>query len=119
MTNRNLGWLRLEEVINRANMTVNSFGRHIGLSRSESLYQLKAGRFGISHNLAQRIVEKFPEISLGWLLSGEGKMYLPDGTVETLLPGDCHYCPEGTGHSFVNESDANLTFFAVVPVHAK
>ena len=74
MTNRNLGWLRLEEVINRANMTVNSFGRHIGLSRSESLYQIKAGRFGISHNLAQRIVEKFPEISLGWLLSGEGKM---------------------------------------------
>ena len=74
MTNRNLSWLRLEEVINRANMTVNSFGRHIGLSRSESLYQIKAGRFGISHNLAQRIVEKFPEISLGWLLSGEGKM---------------------------------------------
>ena len=74
MTNKNLSWLRLEEVINRANMTVNSFGRHIGLTRSESLYQIKAGRFGISHNLAQRIIEKFPEISLGWLLSGEGEM---------------------------------------------
>lgn len=74
MTNTNLQWQRLEEVINRTNMSVNSFGKHIGLIRSESLYQIKAGRFGISHNLAKRIVEKFPEISLGWLLSGEGEM---------------------------------------------
>lgn len=74
MTNTNLQWQRLEEVINRTNMSVNSFGKHIGLMRSESLYQIKAGRFGISHNLAKRIVEKFPEISLGWLLSGEGEM---------------------------------------------
>ena len=54
-----------------------------------------------------------------FVLSGEGKMYLGDGGVETLLPGDCHYCPEGTGHSFHNESDANLIFFAVVPTHNK
>ena len=54
-----------------------------------------------------------------YILSGEGKMYLSDGTVETLRPGDCHYCPKGTGHNFVNESDADLTFFAVVPVHNK
>ena len=54
-----------------------------------------------------------------FVLSGEGKMYLSDGGVETLKAGDCHYCPEGTGHSFVNESDADLTFCAVVPVHQK
>ena len=52
-----------------------------------------------------------------YILSGEGKMYLSDGTAETLLPGDCHYCPKGTGHNFVNESDADLIFFAVVPEH--
>ena len=54
-----------------------------------------------------------------FVLSGEGKMYLSDGGVETLKAGDCHYCPEGTGHNFVNESDADLTFCAVVPVHTK
>ena len=54
-----------------------------------------------------------------FVLSGEGTMYLSDGGVEKLTAGDCHYCPEGTGHSFVNESDADLTFCAVVPVHAK
>jgi hypothetical protein len=70
----NQHWERLEMVIKWANMSANSFGKHIGLTRSESLYQIKAGRFGISHNLAQRITEHFPEISIGWLLSGEGKM---------------------------------------------
>ncbi len=84
MTNTNLPWLRLEEVIRRANMSVNSFGRHIGLTRSESLYQIKAGRFGISHNLAQRIVEKFPEVSLGWLLSGEGEMLCTSNPTQAI-----------------------------------
>ena len=84
MTNKNQSWLRLEKVIARANMTVNSFGRHIGLIRSESLYQIKAGRIGISHNLAQRIVEKFPDISLGWLLSGEGDMLCSDTPTQSI-----------------------------------
>lgn len=84
MANVNLPWLRLEEVIQRANMSVNSFGRHIGLTRSESLYQIKAGRFGISHNLAQRIVEKFPEVSLGWLLSGEGEMLCTSNPTQAI-----------------------------------
>jgi quercetin dioxygenase-like cupin family protein len=51
-----------------------------------------------------------------YVLSGEGKMYMADG-VETLTAGDCHYCPQGQSHSFVNESNADLTFFAVVPEH--
>ena len=52
-----------------------------------------------------------------FVLSGEGKMYLPDGTVETLLPGDCHYCPMGSSHSFVNDGTEDLIFQAVVPQH--
>ena len=83
MTN-NQYWERLEQVIRWANMTANSFGRHIGLARSESLYQIKAGRFGISHNLARRITEKFPEISSGWLLSGEGTMLNDSNPVQTI-----------------------------------
>ena len=77
-------WERLEQVIRWANMSANSFGKHIGLLRSESLYQIKAGRFGISHNLAKRITEKFPEISSGWLLSGEGTMLGGVNPVQTI-----------------------------------
>ncbi len=73
MTN-NVSWQRLERVIQWAGMTINHFGRHIGLARSEALYQIRAGQHGISQALARRIVEKFPEVSIGWLLSGEGDM---------------------------------------------
>ena len=52
-----------------------------------------------------------------YVLSGEGKMYMGD-EVETLTAGDCHYCPLGQSHSFVNESQEDLVFFAVVPEQA-
>ena len=71
----NTSWQRLDSVIRWANMTTNHFGRHIGLTRSEPLYQIKSGIHGISQALAARIVEKFPEISKGWLLTGEGDMF--------------------------------------------
>ena len=75
MANGNFCWERLDSVIRWSNMTINAFGRHIGLARSENLYQIKSGKNGISQNLARRIVDKFPEVSLGWLLSGEGEMF--------------------------------------------
>ena len=77
-------WERLERVIQWANMSANSFGKHIGLNRSESLYQIKAGRFGISHNLAKRITDRFPSISIGWLLSGEGQMLSGNNTAQAI-----------------------------------
>ena len=52
-----------------------------------------------------------------YVLSGEGRMYMGD-EVETLTAGDCHYCPLGCSHSFVNESQEDLVFFAVVPEQA-
>ena len=50
------------------------------------------------------------------VLSGTGTMYINDG-VEILTAGDCHYCPEGSSHSFVNEGSEDLIFHAVVPNH--
>lgn len=79
MANENRSWERLESVIRWSNMTINAFGHHIGLVRSENLYQIKAGKNGISQNLARRIVDKFPEVSIGWLLSGEGEMFANAG----------------------------------------
>lgn len=46
--------------------------------------------------------------------SGTGKV-LCDGAYEPLAPGACHYCPKGHAHSLINDSDGDLTFFAVVP----
>ena len=49
-----------------------------------------------------------------YVLSGTGKA-LYGGGEERLAPGDCHYCPEGHAHCLINDSDGDLTFFAVVP----
>lgn len=49
-----------------------------------------------------------------YILSGTGKVKVEDGE-EPLKAGDCHYCPKGRSHSLINDSDAPLEFFAVVP----
>lgn len=48
-----------------------------------------------------------------YILEGEGKV-LCDGAYERVCSGLCHYCPKGHSHSLINDSDADLTFFAVV-----
>ncbi len=76
-------------------MTTNYFGRYIGLARSENLYQIKAGKNGISQNLARRIVEKFPELSVGWLLTGEGDMFIKGSTNGRIPFFDCDVVGRG------------------------
>ena len=53
-----------------------------------------------------------------YVISGVGTM-LYDGGTEILTAGDVHYCPNGKAHSFRNENDEDLIFFAVVPTHEK
>ena len=73
----NTPWKRLEALIIVHGFTsVNAFSRHIGLRRSENLYQIKRGNNGISPRLASTIARHFPNISQGWLLTGEGRMFL-------------------------------------------
>ena len=49
-----------------------------------------------------------------YVIEGEGTM-LYEGETEILTPGMSHYCPKGCSHSFMNKSDKDLVFFAVVP----
>lgn len=71
---KNEQWERLECIFAMAGMTANRFANHIGLKRAENLYRIKKGQNGISKMLADRIVACYPEISKGWLLTGEGYM---------------------------------------------
>lgn len=75
MREKQNNWQRVEAVIKWANMSTNYFARHIGLARGENLYQIKRGNNGISLNVAERIVTKFPQIDKLWLLTGEGQMF--------------------------------------------
>ena len=67
-------WQRLEKVVRFTGLSINSFALHIGLKRSENLYQIKKGKHGISKALAKTITDSYPQISLSWLLTGQGNM---------------------------------------------
>ena len=67
-------------------MTTNYFARYIGLPYGENLYQIKRGNNGISQDVANRIVSKFPEISKGWILTGEGSMLNSEKMQSAQIP---------------------------------
>ncbi len=71
---------RIEKLVRWTGLSVHAFAIGIGLKRSENIYQIKKGNNGISRNLAEMIIAKYPTISKGWLLSGEGEM------ITTLKP---------------------------------
>ena len=49
-----------------------------------------------------------------YVLDGNPK-FIIDGVEERLCPGECHYCPKGSTHTMINDTKANVLFFAVVP----
>ncbi|MFI3316039.1 MAG: hypothetical protein SNF93_00480 [Rikenellaceae bacterium] len=77
---------RLMAVIEWADMSVNVFARHIGLTRSENLYQIKKGNNGISQKTASMIVDKFPQVDLLWLLTGDGQMLSGEESSSAMKP---------------------------------
>lgn len=53
-----------------------------------------------------------------FITKGEGKV-LYNGEYEAVSAGSVHYCPMGQEHSLINDSGADLEFYAVVPEHRK
>lgn len=78
-------WQRLEQVVKWSGMSTNRFAMSIGLKRSENLYQIKRGNFGISKELARLICLKYPMISRLWLLTGEGQMLEGKASADSAL----------------------------------
>lgn len=86
MKEKQNNWQRIEAVIKWANMSTNFFARHIGLPRGENLYQIKRGNNGISLDVAEKIVNKFPQIDKLWLLTGDGQMFADTKTKGVQIP---------------------------------
>ena len=86
MTNKFNNWERLAKVIERFGLSINSFAKALGLNRSETLYHIRKGDFGISADLADRIVKLDKDIDRTWLLSGIGNMLHSDPTNGEHLP---------------------------------
>ena len=70
---------RLEQIINRLDLTQVAAGQLIGLSQSY-ISQMIAGERTISKKILQFIAKNFPHISIEWLLTGDGEMEKPPNT---------------------------------------
>jgi len=87
-TSTTADWARLNEVVKASGMSVNAFALHIGLPRSENLYQIKKGNHGISKALAGTINSYFPDYSVGGLLSGEPSARMTEDNERVELKND-------------------------------
>lgn len=50
-----------------------------------------------------------------YCLSGSGTVLCDGREEQRILPGRCHYCPEGHSHGLVNDGTEPLTVFALIP----
>ncbi len=65
---------RLATVLRASGLpSLNSLARRLGLKRSENLYQIRRGYYGISEELARRIHNLYPQFSVTWLVLGIGE----------------------------------------------
>lgn len=74
---------RLIMISKYAGMSLNKLAKEIGITTSQTFYDIKAGKHGISKDLAEKIQARYLNISMTWLLTGEGEMLLTDDEVIT------------------------------------
>lgn len=74
----------LEEVKKIIGLSFNSLAKELGLKGPQIFYDIKAGKCGISKDLANKIHEKFLNINYHWLLTGEGEPIVTEEKVHPL-----------------------------------
>lgn len=68
---------RIEELSRHIGLNFKRLAEEIGLKTPQTLYDIKSGKHGISKDVAEKIQAKYLNISLSWLLTGEGEMLNP------------------------------------------
>lgn len=80
---------------------------------TDELNKILMGRLEPGSSIGLHTHEDSSEIM--YFISGAGKL-IHNGTEERIVAGDCHYCKKGESHTVINDGDADLVFFAVVPL---
>ena len=68
---------RIEELSRHIGLNFKRLAEEIGLKTPQTLYDIKSGKHGISKDVAEKIQAKYLNISLSWLLTGDGEMLNP------------------------------------------
>lgn len=76
---------RIYQIMQSVNMTQRDFASALGISPS-SLSSIFNGHTSPTNNMVQAIHRRFPEISITWLMFGEGEMHVADATDSAATP---------------------------------
>ena len=91
-----------------------SFIRYLSVSQRK--FELRCGlsngyvnniRCSITPDKLQQIVQQYPELNAGWLMTGEGSM-LKSGNISQTVTGDGNFSVAGNGNSVANPDSAEL-----------
>lgn len=66
---------RIALLLDNLGISANKLSKLLELPSPQIFYDIKAGRCGISKELAKKIKEKFVNINISWLLTGIGDIY--------------------------------------------
>jgi len=64
------------------------FSRSLGYKRPDTIYNVLNNKYGISSDLVNKIISKYPEINPQWLLAGEGEMIRDKNKVDKKMLDD-------------------------------
>ena len=64
----------IAKVAEYTGLSFNKLAKEIGLTSPQTFYDIKAGKHGISKELAEKIQARYLNINIGWLLTGNGDM---------------------------------------------
>lgn len=83
---------RILHFIDSKGITESKFSEIIGLSNSY-MTKMKKGKGNVGSTIVEKIVRQYPELSLFWLITGEGEMLNQPETNNTTTQMNCNDCP--------------------------
>lgn len=86
---KNIDFQRIETVMRVKQIpSYAEFSRLLGLKTPQNFTDLKRGKYKITRSFASKIHDIYPDISIAWLITGEGGMYVTSGDDNH---GDIHH----------------------------
>ena len=86
---------RLLQILDYLNLNANELAKAIALKRTQNLYDVLNEKVQISGKLASRINENFPQISMQYMINGEGAL-LNEGTIYKTTESNSNILEEAT-----------------------
>lgn len=83
---------RMFELLNELRMSEDELGIRIGSRKGDIIRNILKMRNGISHNVANRIVEQFPQFRYEWIRHGHGNKYASEEDIHPV--NNCAKCKE-------------------------